>query len=282
MKKTKIVFIIFLLFSSFATNCSLAKKFLPNVLCNASYFLPGFAEHLIQLQTNQNPNLLLFIGPPGSGKGTVGKELEKLTACKRIDIGAWLRSLKEKDPELENLMRNGQLIERPFITKWALEKIDCALSNKNDFVVLDGFPRTIAQSYNFLHWFEQNKLLDFFSIVQFHASKEFIEKYALNRASCTNCQKQFIPVEGSPYRPQTTGVCDDCGSALEKRNDDNKKTVAKRNLQYKKETKNSVNILQQHPQAQKINLLMSCTKDNPLCNQFADFKEKLAAQNKEL
>ena len=287
MKNTKKIFLISFFILNFPLSTLGMQKFLKKL--PLKYFsttfcpLTNFVEKLFEEKESEEKKLLLFFGPPGSGKGSVGKELAKLPCCKVIDTGKWLRESVPKEKKITEQIRNGQLLDDSFISDWATEKTLNTLSDdKNKIVILDGFPRTILQAHNFLNWFCKNQNPDFFSIIQFHASIQFIEKYALNRASCPQCKRQFIPVEGSPYLPKNPGLCDDCDIPLQKRCDDTPETVANRIEQYESETAASIDILNESPYAEKFKLHMCCTKNNPLGRQFESFKEIISIENGEL
>jgi len=279
MKKNILAFIVL---------CAILLTKIPSILCMhakmpkmlqkgfSKYTLSTFAQKLGK--QNDEKQLFLFMGPPCSGKGSVGKELENHTRCQTIGTGKWLRELQEKTCQKQ--MCSGQLIDDTFVADWAIENAAQAIANeKNDIVALDGFPRTIRQAYSFLDWFAHTQGLDTFTIVNFLVTKQFIEKYALNRASCPVCKKQYIPVEGSPYKPKIANQCNDCGRKLEKRSDDTKKTLVKRMAQYKKESKKIQAILEKNPGCKTICLYMCCTGWDPLDKQFDDFKSILAQNN---
>jgi len=256
---------------------ALKKTFLTKVFSN--YTLSTFGQKLIKEKSRKK--LLLFMGPPGSGKGSIGNEISKNIPSQIIDIGKWLRELEKNQCRQQICI--GQLANDSFVTEWTIENIANAVSNKqNDIVILDGFPRTLSQTYSFLHWLSNNQGTESFSIVRFHVTKNFIEKYALNRTFCPMCKKQYAQVDGSPYQSKISNQCDDCGLELKKRTDDTKKTITKRINQYEKEIPKIAGILEKNPLAEKINLCIFCTKSNPLEQQIKDFKEIIAEDNESI
>ena len=88
--------------------------------------------------------ILIFLGPPGAGKGTQAKILED-AGYRQISTGDLLRKHRsEKTPlgaEAQSYMDAGKLVPDDLI----IRMMDAELENVND-AILDGFPRTIAQA----------------------------------------------------------------------------------------------------------------------------------------
>mgnify|MGYP003305991112 CR=1 FL=1 len=91
---------------------------------------------------------ILFLGAPGSGKGTQSKNIEEKFNIPQISTGDLLRaetaSESKMGQELKNIMSSGKFVSDDIVLKLVSKKItsnDC----KNGFI-LDGFPRTIPQA----------------------------------------------------------------------------------------------------------------------------------------
>ena len=91
---------------------------------------------------------MVFLGPPGAGKGTYAKELVKLFNIPHISTGDMFREAVASGSELgkkvEEILKRGDLVPDDLtisIVKDRLSKEDC----KNGFI-LDGFPRTVDQA----------------------------------------------------------------------------------------------------------------------------------------
>lgn len=89
--------------------------------------------------------ILIFLGPPGAGKGTQAKILEDELGYRQISTGDMLRKHRaEKTPlgaEAQSYMDAGKLVPDDVI----LRMMEVELENIGD-AILDGFPRTIAQA----------------------------------------------------------------------------------------------------------------------------------------
>ena len=94
-------------------------------------------------------NIILF-GPPGAGKGTQAKNLEKKLNNFQVPTGDMLRDEIKKDTEIGkkiiNYMNDGKFVEDEIVNK-LLEKIIFDPLRKNK-LVFDGYPRTINQARN--------------------------------------------------------------------------------------------------------------------------------------
>lgn len=102
----------------------------------------------------QNLSNIIFLGPPGSGKGTMTNLLKKDNGFNLVCTGDLLRAEKKSGSELgkkiANLIDKGNLVPDEIVD----EMIETELSKIDEPILLDGYPRTIAQAENL------DKLLD--------------------------------------------------------------------------------------------------------------------------
>ncbi|UUO05988.1 adenylate kinase [Blastopirellula sp. J2-11] len=106
---------------------------------------------------------LIFIGPPGVGKGTQSQNLVEYLNIPHVATGDMLRDAKKRGSELGKLaslhMDHGQLVPDPIVVQIVGERLDRSDCQRG--CLLDGFPRTIGQAKaldDYLH--QQNKDLD--------------------------------------------------------------------------------------------------------------------------
>jgi adenylate kinase len=92
--------------------------------------------------------LIVFIGPPGSGKGTQAKQLLAHLGIPHLSTGELLRAAKQADSQLGRLasqyMDHGRLVPDPLVLAMVGEKL-----NEPQFAkgcLFDGFPRTLQQA----------------------------------------------------------------------------------------------------------------------------------------
>src|SRR5579862_8127596 len=93
---------------------------------------------------------LIFLGPPGAGKGTQAQILEEKTGAKQISTGDILREHRAKGTELgeeaKGYMQRGELVPDALIVKMIENELE---SQPQKSFIMDGFPRTVAQAKAF-------------------------------------------------------------------------------------------------------------------------------------
>jgi adenylate kinase len=179
----------------------------------------------------------IFIGPPGSGKGTQTKMLSKEYNLPHIDTGSLLReavaSGSEEGKLANSFMEKGQLVPLELVSriiKNRLLKDDC----KNGFI-LDGYPRSLEQAYaldEILKEIDKNSDVKP-QVFYFEVAQEKLVERLVNRRSCSKC--------GAIYNLKTMhlkdeNICEKCGGQLTRREDDTEEVATKRFATYFEQT----------------------------------------------
>ena len=177
---------------------------------------------------------LVFLGPPGSGKGTQALRVAKELNLTHISTGDLLREAVKNQTELgqqaEEFMKSGNLVPDELIVKLIEEKI--SNGNKGNGIIRDGFPRPIPQAESLKKMFEQNQEhLD--SAVLLEVSDEEVVKRLSGRWFCPKCNAGY---NYPSNRPKQEGLCDSDGQELLRRPDDDEAVVKNRLDVYKKQT----------------------------------------------
>lgn len=181
----------------------------------------------------QKPLAVMLFGAPGSGKGTTGKMLTKLTGWPHLATGDLLREqIARKTPlglEMQSILAAGQLAPDDLVSRMVWDRLgwpDCA----NGFL-LDGFPRTIPQAEGLAQWFSGRE----FRPVLIHLWVEYNEilRRLTGRRTCPTCGAIYH-VESSPTK--VPGVCDNDGTELTVRADDKEEVVLARLQTYQTQT----------------------------------------------
>jgi adenylate kinase len=177
---------------------------------------------------------LIFLGPPGAGKGTQARELAREWGVPQIATGEMLReAVAAGTPlgrEAQRIMETGALVPDDVMIGLIAERL-----RQPDAVsgfILDGFPRTIAQAEaldRLLKDLEQR--LD--AVVYFQVAEAELIRRLTGRRLCRQCQTAFHVVSAPPQRE---GVCDRCGGELYQRDDDSEATVRNRLQVYERQT----------------------------------------------
>ena len=175
---------------------------------------------------------LIFIGPPGAGKGTQAHILQERFGVKQVSTGDILRENRAKGTDLgklaESYMVGGQLVPDEVIVKM----IEAELLACGGGFVMDGFPRTVAQAEAFDAMLA-GKGVGLDAVVLFVADRETLMKRLTGRWSNPRTGKVYNVVSNPP---RVAGIDDEDGGPLVQRDDDKPETVAKRLAVYESQT----------------------------------------------
>ncbi len=178
---------------------------------------------------------LIFLGPPGAGKGTQAKRIAKERGVPHLSTGDMLREAVANGTALgkqaKPIMDRGDLVPDSIVLGMVEERLqrpDCAKG-----FIFDGFPRTLPQAEELDRILERrgfgNPL-----VIEFQVAEDTLIKRVSGRWSC--------PVGGETYNvyeraPKVPGICDVDGAKLVQRNDDRPEIVKERFAAYAKQTK---------------------------------------------
>ena len=173
---------------------------------------------------------LIFLGPPGAGKGTQAKVLEEHCGYRQISTGDILRRhVAEATPlgaEAKSYMDRGDLVPDDLI----IRMMEHELENPAE-VILDGFPRTVpqAQALDALLARKQRSAVAVLFDVDFDVLTERLTGRWTHAASGRTYHVLFNP-------PRVPFTDDETGDALKQRPDDRPETIAKRLEEYREKT----------------------------------------------
>ncbi|MEG0283693.1 MAG: adenylate kinase [Erysipelotrichales bacterium] len=178
---------------------------------------------------------IIFMGPPGAGKGTQSEKIVENYNIPHISTGDMFRSaIKNKTKlglEAKSYMDAGKLVPDSLtngIVEERLAQEDCA----NGFL-LDGFPRTTDQAEALdLMLSKMNKKIDY--VINIDVAFDVLLERLIARRICKNCGATYH-LEFKP--PKVAGICDKCGGELYQRSDDNEESAQVRLETYTNETK---------------------------------------------
>jgi adenylate kinase len=176
---------------------------------------------------------VIFLGPPGAGKGTQAARLAAHLGVPKISTGEMLRTAIAKDTPLGReagpLIDKGRLVPDHLLVALIGERTaeaDC----KPGFV-LDGFPRTLPQATGL----ERMPGGDprGFLVFDFEVPREELMRRLSGRRLCPKCQATYHLTTQPPKRD---GICDVCGTELVQRDDDKEAVVERRLQEYDERT----------------------------------------------
>jgi len=183
--------------------------------------------------------ILVFLGPPGAGKGTQAKLLSQRMGFLHLSTGDLLReAVKNQTPlgkKAKEYMDRGELVPDELIVQLIEETMP-----KDGNVILDGFPRTVNQALA-LEEMLKGKGEKISKVLFFDVADEVIIDRLSGRRVCSKCGAVYH-VKYNP--PKVEGVCDLCGGSLVQRDDDKEEVVKKRLEVYRKQTQPLVEFYQ--------------------------------------
>lgn len=172
---------------------------------------------------------LVFLGPPGVGKGTQAARVAETYELEHLSTGEALRDAVKRGTEVgkeaKSYMDRGELVPDGVIMGIIREEM-------KDAVLFDGFPRTVAQA-EMLDQMLQGMSAQLDAVISIEAADEVVIKRLSGRRTCKQCGRIFH-IDFMP--PKQDGVCDACGGKLYQRDDDKPESIANRLKVYAAQT----------------------------------------------
>ncbi|HBU12105.1 MAG TPA: adenylate kinase [Clostridiales bacterium] len=169
---------------------------------------------------------VVFLGPPGSGKGTMAERVSVRLGLAHISTGDMLRAEIKQGSELGTLAKSyidkGALVPDEVIIDMMKERF--TKDDAKGGVLLDGFPRTVAQAQAL------DAIAAMDACINLEVQAQVIIDRVLARRVCNEC--------GAVHSTKTHegNACTVCGGALVTRADDNEETIRQRFSVYEEQT----------------------------------------------
>lgn len=169
---------------------------------------------------------VIFLGPPGSGKGTMAVRVGKELGLAHISTGDMLRAEIKAGSELgksaKSYIDKGALVPDQVIIDMMGERVKC--DDAKGGVLLDGFPRTVAQAQAL------DSLMNIDAVINLEVDVQVIVDRVLARKVCEKCGEVYSTKSYSKEE------CEKCGGKLITRADDNEQTIRDRFSVYEDQT----------------------------------------------
>jgi adenylate kinase len=205
---------------------------------------------------------LIFLGPPGAGKGTLAARAVEMLKIPHISTGAIFRSaIAAQSPlglKVKAIIDGGNLVDDHTTIELVKERL--AREDAQNGYILDGFPRTIAQAEALALFSTVNR------VVNFDIPDSAVVERLSGRRVCRKCGANYHIVFNKPGRD---GVCDTCGGEIYTRDDDREEAVAKRLEVYREQTAPLIDYYR------KKGLLINVDARPPVDEVAANFKKAL-------
>jgi adenylate kinase len=168
---------------------------------------------------------LIFLGPPGAGKGTVAAKASECFHAPHVSTGdIFRRAIASGSPlglKAMAIISEGRLVDDDTTISLVRERL--SEPDVKDSYILDGFPRTMQQAL----------ALDSFSkitmVMNFDIPSNVLIERLSGRLVCKRCGLNWNKTFNPPQKP---GICDKCGGELYTRADDKPEAVNERLVEY--------------------------------------------------
>ena len=179
-------------------------------------------------------NLIVFLGIPGSGKGSLSELCIKELDFKQFSTGDMCRKhikeCTEIGKQIDFAIKNGKLVSDGLIIKMVEDWLESEARSDGCHIVLDGCPRTVDQADKLIEILKNKFGFLKLRVFRLFVSDEEVINRIVNRCICKNknCQAVYSKLVNSPLASKEEGVCDKCRSELICRKDDTLDAVAER------------------------------------------------------
>ncbi len=172
---------------------------------------------------------LIFLGPPGAGKGTLAAKAVDILGVPHISTGAIFRAaIAAKSPlglKVKAIIDSGKLVDDATTIELVQDRLAQADARKG--YILDGFPRTIPQAEALARFSTIDR------VVNFDIPDLSVVERLSGRRVCRGCGANYHVLF---QKPAKAGVCDACGGELYTRDDDKEEAIQKRLEVYRAQT----------------------------------------------
>lgn len=180
--------------------------------------------------------ILIMLGAPGTGKGTVAAKLSQKLGIPQVSTGDIFRKAiaerTEVGVEAEKYMSQGMLVPDDITIRIVEERLKDA--DVENGLILDGFPRTIDQAEALDKMLQKDNKEITLAINLETPENEIIDRIVSRRVCSNQDCKAVYNTKLNP--PKQEGICDKCGAELKQRKDDNEETVKNRLVTYYKQS----------------------------------------------
>ncbi|MFI3329432.1 MAG: adenylate kinase [bacterium] len=211
---------------------------------------------------------LLIMGPPGAGKGTQAAKLVEAYNIPHISTGDMFREAIKQETKMgvlaKSYMDQGKLVPDDVTIGIVRDRLAAKDCQEKGFL-LDGFPRNLEQAKSLdTILSELNYSLD--NVIDVNVDSKILIERIVGRRICKSCGATFHILFNSPKQEN---ICDECGSELMIRKDDNVETAGNRLEVYSSQTQPLLDYYSAK------NLLVVVNGDQPVENVFSDLVGKL-------
>jgi len=222
--------------------------------------------------STQQQEVFVFIGPPGSGKGSLSGLCVQKLGWEQLSTGNLCRKHIAKGTkigkEIDFAIKSGKLVSDGLITSMVEDWFSTEVQDKT-VIILDGYPRTVTQAKDFNEYVKSASDNLKLHVIRFSLSDDEVIARLSSRYICKNkeCQAVYSLKSDSSLAPKQKLQCDKCDNVIVRRKDDNKNAVEERLKVYHRHEKELLNFYKEVDQ--KIDEI---DVEKPLNQVFDEFK----------
>ena len=214
--------------------------------------------------------IVIFLGPPGSGKGSLSHLCVKKLGWVQLSTGNLCRQHIADETSIgkhiDFTIKSGKLIPDSLIIDMVEDWLTKQLSTAS-VIILDGFPRTVPQAKALDNLISKNIFSGLtLRIVRMTLPDDTIVERLTSRLICSNKQCQVVYSAEGSLAPRTPMICDECSSPLIRRADDVRETVYERLMAYHKHERDLVHYYEKTGQ-----LVYELNAERPIEEVFEQF-----------
>ena len=216
--------------------------------------------------------LVLFIGPPGAGKGSLARMCQDHFSFLQVSTGNLCRKHIQEGTqmgkEMDFAIKSGKLVNDTVINDMVAE---CLFGQEMDTsIILDGYPRTVPQAALLEKLITSSFPSLKVTIIRLKISNQEVIKRLSMRYICDNkeCQTVYSVDEDSSLAAKTKGICDYCGHTTGRRSDDTPEAITERLKGYYGHEKAVLDFY-----VKKGQLVQELDVEKPIENVFKDLRE---------
>lgn len=178
-----------------------------------------------------NPYVLLFIGAPGAGKGTLAQRCCTELGYKQVSTGNMCREHIARGTDIgkaiDLALKSGKLVDDSLITAMVTQWFE-QNSHQYQQVILDGYPRTAIQAEAFNRFIQQNNGKQPHIVRLLIGEQDVVDRLSMRLICSKGACQAVYSLATTGKKPKQQGVCDICLSPLTRRPDDEIEAIKKR------------------------------------------------------
>lgn len=218
---------------------------------------------------NKDKKIFIFVGPPGSGKGSLSSLCIDRFGWVQVSTGNLCREHISRNTkigeQIDFAIKSGRLVEDSLIVEMVSEWLEKSFGEEEG-VIFDGFPRTVPQASALGVLLDDLPYPFKLRVIKLFLDDDIIINRLTNRYICkgSRCQAIYSALKDSKLAPKNYMICDICGGELIRRTDDTEESIRERLETYHQHEERLLNFYGD-------NVVLELDVDKPLQEVFENF-----------